>query len=155
LANLVWIPIMGGLSDKVGRAPLMIAAAAAIAVVSYPSMEWLVAGPSLSRLFLVEMFLGSLYGMWQGVLIVAIVEIMPAEVRAAGWSVAYSLTYAIFGGFTPALVTWLIHETGDKGMPGAALVPAAIIGLIGTVLARKHLGRARGAETPLVGEEKR
>jgi len=111
-------------------------------------MEWLVAEPSLTRLFIVEMFLGSLYGMWQGVLIIAIVEIMPADVRAAGWSLAYSLTYAIFGGFTPALVTWLIHETGDKGMPGAALVPAAIIGLIGTLLARKHLGQARIAAAP-------
>ena len=147
-ANLVWIPIMGSLSDRVGRAPLLIAAATTIAVVSYPSMEWLVAEPSLTRLFVVEMFLGSLYGMWQGVLIISIVEIMPAEVRAAGWSVAYSLTYAIFGGFTPALVTWLIHETGDKGMPGAALVPAAIIGLIGTLLARKHLGQARIAAAP-------
>jgi MFS family permease len=142
-ANLVWIPIMGSLSDRVGRAPLLVAAAATIAIVSYPSMEWLVAVPSLTRLFIVEMFLGSLYGMWQGVLIISIVEIMPAEVRAAGWSVAYSLTYAIFGGFTPALVTWLIHETGDNGMPGAALVPAALIGLIGTLLARKHLGQAR------------
>jgi uncharacterized membrane protein len=127
---------------------LLIAAAATIALVSYPCMEWLVAEPSLTRLFIVEMFLGSLYGMWQGVLIIAIVEIMPPEVRAAGWSVAYSLTYAIFGGFTPALVTWLIHETGDKGMPGAALVPAAIIGLIGTLLARKHLGQARIAAAP-------
>jgi len=110
-------------------------------------MEWLVAAPSLTHLFIVEMFLGSLYGMWQGVLIISIVEIMPAEVRAAGWSVAYSLTYAIFGGFTPALVTWAIHATGDKGMPGAVLVPAAIIGLIGTLLARKHLGQARYTET--------
>jgi len=153
-ANLVWIPVMGALSDRIGRAPLLIAAAATIAVVSYPSMVWLVAEPSLARLFIVEMFLGSLYGMWQGVLIISIVEIMPAEVRAAGWSVAYSLTYAIFGGFTPALVTWLIHETGDKAMPGAALVPAAIIGLIGTLLARKHLGQARidAAPAPSFGE---
>ena len=154
LANLIWIPIMGSLSDRVGRAPILMAAAATIAVVSYPCMEWLVAEPSLTRLLMVEMFLGSLYGMWQGVLIISIVEIMPAEVRAAGWSVAYSLTYAIFGGFTPALVTWLIHETGDKGMPGAALVPAAVIGLIGTILARKHLSAARlsGAAIPSLGD---
>jgi len=153
-ANLVWIPLVAALSDKVGRTPLLLSAAAAIALTSYPSMEWLVAEPSLTRLFMVEMFLGSLYGMWQGVLIVSIVEIMPAEVRAAGWSVAYSLTYAIFGGFTPALVTWLIHATGDKGMPGAALVPAAIIGFIGTLLARKHLGQARiaAAKAPSFGE---
>ena len=137
LANLIWIPIMGGLSDRIGRAPILIGAAVTIALVSYPSMEWLVAEPSLTRLFIVEMFLGSLYGMWQGVLIVSLVEIMPAEVRAAGWSVAYSLTYAIFGGFSPALVTWLVHETGDKGMAGAVLVPAAIVGLGGTLLARK------------------
>jgi len=140
--------------DRIGRAPILMAAAATIAVVSYPCMEWLVAEPSLTRLLMVEMFLGSLYGMWQGVLIISIVEIMPAEVRAAGWSVAYSLTYAIFGGFTPALVTWLIHETGDKGMPGAALVPAAVIGLIGTILARKHLSAARhsGAAIPSLGD---
>ena len=154
LANLIWIPIMGSLSDRIGRTPILIGAAVAIAIVSYPAMEWLVAEPSLTRLFIVEMCLGSLYGMWQGVLIVSLVEIMPAEVRASGWSVAYSLTYAIFGGFSPALVTWLVHETGDKGMAGAVLVPAAIVGLIGTLLARKHLGQARidAAAVPSLGE---
>ena len=149
-ANLVWIPVMGSLSDRIGRPPIMLAAASATALFAYPCMEWLVADPSFWRLFTVQMFLGSLYGMWQGVLIVTIVELMPVNVRIAGWSIAYSLTYAIFGGFTPALVTWLIHATGDKAMLGAVLVPAAVIGLIGTLLARKHLNRT----APLLADER-
>jgi MFS family permease len=141
IANLFWMPIMGLWSDRIGRTPIMLAAAGAIAIFSYPCMEWLAIAPSFARLLAVEMFLGSLYGMWQGVLIVALVEMMPVSVRTSGWSLAYSLTYAIFGGFTPALVTYLIHETGDKGMPGLALTAAAIVGFCGTFLARKYLTR--------------
>jgi len=61
-------------------------------------------------------------------------EIMPAEVRTAGFSLAYSLATAIFGGFTPMIVTWLIHVTGNKAMPGAWLSLAALCGLLATLV---------------------
>ena len=48
-------------------------------------------------------------------------EIMPASARTAGFSLAFSLATAMFGGFTPAVCTWLIHETGNRAMPGAWL----------------------------------
>jgi hypothetical protein len=61
-------------------------------------------------------------------------EIMPANVRATGFSLAYSLAQAIFGGFTPAISTWLIQSTGNKAMPGAWLAASAVVAVIGAVL---------------------
>jgi len=39
------------------------------------------------------------------------------EVRTSGFSLAYSLATALFGGFTPAICTYLIHVTGNPAMP--------------------------------------
>ena len=56
-------------------------------------------------------------------------EIVPVAVRTAGFSLAYSLATTI-GGSTPAIVTYLIHETGNRAMPGAWLSVAAAIAFV-------------------------
>jgi MFS transporter, MHS family, citrate/tricarballylate:H+ symporter len=62
---------------------------------------------------------------------------MPPKVRAAGFSIAFSLATAVFGGFTPAICTWLIHETGNRAVPGLWLSFAAVMGLAAVGLTRK------------------
>ena len=49
LSNLIWLPAMGALSDRIGRKPILIAAAALAIVTAYPAMAWLAAGPSVPR----------------------------------------------------------------------------------------------------------
>ena len=66
-------------------------------------------------------------------MVVALTEVMPADVRTAGFSLAYSLATTI-GGFTPAISTLLIHQTGNKAAPGLWLSVAAICGLIATLV---------------------
>jgi hypothetical protein len=61
-----------------------------------------------------------------------LVEIMPVEVRTSGVSVAFSLAAGIFGGFTPAVCTYLIEVTGNRAIPGLWLSFAAALGLIAT-----------------------
>ena len=41
---------------------------------------------------------------------------------------------AVFGGFTPAIATYLIHATGNRAIPGLWLSFAAACGLIATAL---------------------
>jgi MFS transporter, MHS family, citrate/tricarballylate:H+ symporter len=41
------------------------------------------------------------YGSCNGAMVVALTEIVPIEVRTAGFSLAYALATALFGGFTP------------------------------------------------------
>jgi metabolite-proton symporter len=130
LLNFVMLPIMGAISDRVGRLPLLIGVSLLGLVSGYPLMHWLVSEPSFSRLMTVELFFGAVFAMYNGAMVVFLTEIMPAHVRTSGFSVAYSLATGLFGGFTPAIATFLINATGDRAIPGAWLTVAALIGLI-------------------------
>src|SRR5258705_10361694 len=92
---------------------------------AYPAMLWLVDGPTFWKLLAVELWLSFLYGSYNGAMVVFLTEIMPVEVRTAGFSLAYSLATAIFGGFKPALSTYLIQQTANPAMPGPWLSTAA------------------------------
>ena len=133
VANFVWIPVMGGLSDRVGRLPLLATFSLLVAVTAYPALADLVSDPSFGRVITVLLWMSFLYGGYQGAMVVTLTEMMPPEVRATGFSLAYSLAQAVFGGFTPALSTYLIHVTGNRAMPGVWLACAAILSLVGVV----------------------
>lgn len=133
VSNFAWLPVMGALSDRVGRRPVLLAAAGLALATAYPAMAWLVASPSFARLLSVELWLSFLYAAYNGAMVVYLIELMPADARASGFSLAYSLATALFGGFTPAACTYLIHATGSRAMPGLWLSFAAATGL-GAVL---------------------
>ncbi|MGO4278277.1 metabolite-proton symporter [Cupriavidus sp. OV038] len=134
LSNFIWLPLMGAVSDRVGRKPLLVIFTIATLLTAYPAVSWLVAEPSFGRLLMVELWLSFLYGSYNGAMVVTLAEIMPPAVRTAGFSLAYSLATALFGGFTPAIATYLIHETGNKAAPGLWLTFAAACGLVATLV---------------------
>ena len=133
LSNLVWLPLSGALSDRVGRRPVLLFFTVLTILTAYPAVQWLVADPSFLRLLGVELWLSFLYGCYNGAMVVALTEVMPVEVRTTGFSLAYSLATTI-GGFTPAISTYLIHATGNKAAPGAWMSVAAVCGLIATLV---------------------
>ena len=135
-SNLFWLPVMGSLSDRVGRRPLLIICTTLMLVTAYPAMLWLVHRPSFSKLLLVELWLSFIYGSYNGAMVVFLTEIMPTTVRTSGFALAYSLATAVFGGFTPAVSTYLIHLTGNRAIPGLWLSFAAACGLIASLVAR-------------------
>jgi len=135
-SNLFWLPVMGSLSDRIGRRPLLVVCTVAMLVTAYPVMLWLVHEPSFSRLLMVELWLSLLYASYNGAMVVFLTELMPADVRTSGFALAYSLATAIFGGFTPAICTYLIHATGNRAVPGLWLSAAAACGLVAVLLTR-------------------
>jgi MFS transporter, MHS family, citrate/tricarballylate:H+ symporter len=142
LSNLFWLPVMGALSDRVGRFPLLFLFTALALVTAYPAMSWLVGAPTFERLLIVELWLSFLYGSYNGAMVVALTEIMPAHVRTSGFSLAYSLATTV-GGFTPAISTYLIHVTDNRAMPGAWLSVAAVCGFVAAALASRRVGVVR------------
>jgi MHS family citrate/tricarballylate:H+ symporter-like MFS transporter len=128
------LPVMGALSDRIGRIPILASATVVTLLTAYPAMLWLTAAPSFTRLLIVELWLSFLYASYNGAMVVALTEIMPEEVRTTGFSLAYSLATALFGGFTPAICESLIKATGNQAMPGLWMSTAAAIGLIATLL---------------------
>jgi metabolite-proton symporter len=148
ISNFIWLPVMGAVSDKIGRKPLLLAATILAIITAYPALSWLTSNPSFGNLLMVELWLSFLYGSYNGAMVVSLTEIMPVEVRTTGFSLAYSLATATFGGFTPAACTYLIHELNNKAAPGIWLSGAAVLGLIATlVLFRKGAQGVHGAAT--------
>ena len=133
-SNFLWLPIMGAVSDRVGRRPMLGSFSVLALLTAYPALSWLVAAPSFSRLMAVELWFSFLFASYNGALIVFLTEIMPTDVRTAGFSLVHSSATAIFGGFTPAISTYLIHATGNRAIPGLWLSFAAVCGLIATML---------------------
>ncbi|MDO9709090.1 MFS transporter [Paracraurococcus lichenis] len=145
LSNLVWLPVMGALSDRVGRRPLLLGFSALTMLTAYPVLAWLVAHASFANMLLALLWLSFLYGSYNGAMVVALTEVVPPAVRTAGFSLAYSLATAVFGGFTPAVSTWLIRETGNRAAPGFWLTLGGACGLLATLLIYRRVA----AETRL------
>ena len=142
VSNFIWLPVMGALSDRVGRRPLLIGCTVLAICTAWPALHWLVQAPSFTRMLEVELWLSFLYASYNGAMVVALTEVMPVEVRTVGFSLAYSLATAIFGGFTPAVATGLIEATGDKSAPGWWLTFAAVCGLLATLMLYRRQRRS-------------
>jgi len=146
VSNFVWLPIGGTVSDRIGRKPLLLAITVLAIFTAYPALSWLADAPSFARMLMVLLWLSFFFGIYNGAMVAALTEVMPVEVRVAGFSLAFSLATALFGGFTPAVSTYLIQVTNDKAAPGYWLSFAAFCGLCATLrLYRRGAGRKASA----------
>ncbi|MGK8209578.1 MFS transporter [Burkholderia cenocepacia] len=133
VSNFVWLPIGGTISDRVGRKPLLLGITVLAIFTAYPALSWLTDAPSFARMLIVLLWFSFFFGMYNGAMVAALTEVMPVEVRVAGFSLAFSLATALFGGFTPAVSTYLIEVTHDRAAPGYWLGFAAFCGFCATL----------------------
>lgn len=145
LASFLLLPTSGALSDRIGRRPIVIFATIAALLTAYPSLAWLSSAPSFARLLAVEVWFAFLFSAYQGAMSPLMVEMMPAKMRTTGFALAYSSATAVFGGFTPAVCTYLIHATGNRAMPGVWLSLAAAIALSSVLIVTARAGRMTSA----------
>lgn len=100
-------PLVGWVSDKVGRRAVLIGGYGLSAIIAYPVITALLNATSPIQVF----FLGllPLLGLTAYTSISAIVkaELFPAHVRALGVAVPYAVAQALFGGNVGALALWL------------------------------------------------
>jgi len=147
ISNLAWLPVGGILTDRFGARPLMMLVTIATLGTAYPAMLWLVAAPSFAKLLSVLLLYSVFFGLYNGALIPLLAEIMPQEVRTAAFSLAFVTATAVFGGFTPAICTYLIKLTDNIAAPALWLSLAAAISLVAALIlpavqSASRLGRA-------------
>jgi len=124
------IPLMGALSDRVGRKPLLLFCCLAFVLLSYPGFRLIVSAGSVWGVIPVQIAFCLVIATFGGTGPAALVELFPTRSRTTLMSVGYSLAVAIFGGFAPFIATWLIQETGTPLAPTFYLMAAGIISLL-------------------------
>ena len=133
LSNFFWLPVMGALTDKIGRKPVLIVFSLLTILTAYPVLWWLAHNISFTNMLIALLWLSFLYGSYNGAMVVALTEIIPANVRTAGFSLAYSLATTL-GGMTPLIATALRDQLNDKAALGYWLAFAGICGLAATLI---------------------
>jgi MFS family permease len=68
---------------------------------------------------------------------IMMIRAFPASIRFSGVSFSYNLAYALFGGLTPLLVSWLVHL--DRIVPAHYVAAVTVVGLAATVMAPSHM----------------
>jgi MFS transporter, MHS family, alpha-ketoglutarate permease len=104
-------PLMGWISDKVGRRPLLIAYGAAATLMTVPLLTWiggtrdaLTAFLLVSLALLVQSAYTSISGLYKA-------ELFPIEIRALGVGLPYAVAVSAIGG-TAELVALLLKQAG-------------------------------------------
>ena len=119
-------PLIGLLSDHIGRTKTMIAGAVATFLLAYPAFALLQQSPSLATLITVQSLLGLLITLYFAPLPALMAEIFPANMRTSGLSLSYNLGVTLFGGFAPFVLTGLGSITGDPLSPSYYVMFGAI-----------------------------
>jgi len=144
LANLFLIPVSGILSDKIGPAPIFLAAAIGYLILSIPFFMYIASARTFTSVALVSLVAGALYGMMNGAAPSMLSGLFPTNVRYTALSMGYNSGVMIFGGFAPFISTWLVKTTGSAAGPGFYPTVCAAISLSALLAARKTIFKRLG-----------
>jgi MHS family proline/betaine transporter-like MFS transporter len=137
---LLFCPLVGIMADIFKRKRIMVFGALGLLAVAYPAFSYLIAAPSSERLVMTQIGVGVFMLIYTAPASAVLSELFPTAVRATGISLTYSLGVAIFGGFTPTIITWLISATGQPISVAYYLMGAAVISLVTVILLKDRTG---------------
>lgn len=125
---LVFSPLVGLLSDKIGRKIVLLSGLAGFIIASMP-LYILISKASVTALFFSQFMLMLLCSLYLGGLMAFALEIIPTYVRYSIAAIGFNLCYSIFGGTTPLIATFLINKSGNVLGPAYYLIFSAIVAL--------------------------
>jgi len=131
-------PLAGHLSDKFGRSGLLKGTAWLFFLTTYPVFFLMVAFPSVWTAILAAGWFSLVKAGYSGVLPSQLAELFPTPVRGIGVALSFSITVAIFGGFTPFVSTWLIAMTGNSLSPSFYIMLTAALSLIALIFVQRR-----------------
>ena len=108
-------PIVGGLSDRIGRRPILIAFGVLGTLFTVPIMTGISQTTSVWTAFFLIMAALVIVSGYTSINAVVKAELFPAEVRALGVGLPYALTVSIFGGTAEYIALWL-KQAGHESL---------------------------------------
>lgn len=139
LLTTLMIPLMGRLSDSIGRKKMFVAGALLIAFFAFPYFMLLEERTNTALLVatVVGLGLGLIWAPITAVLGTLFSEIFSTRVRYTGITLGYQIGAALAGGTAPLLATWLLKTYNGSWVPVAwYIVGTAVISLVAIAFAK-------------------
>ena len=118
LALLLFLPLqplIGALSDRIGRRPVLIAFGVGATISTVPLMSVLGSTSSTAAAFVLVLFALVIVSGYTAVNAVVKAELFPTEVRALGVGLPYALAVALFGGTAEYVALWFKSSGYEAG----------------------------------------
>ena len=115
LAYMCFQPIMGHLSDKLGRKTTLILAFGSGTLLTYPILSTLAHAGSAWTAFLLATALCLIHSGYSSVSAVVKSELFPTAIRAMGVALPYAIANTIFGGTAEYVALWFKTQKLESG----------------------------------------
>jgi len=112
----VLIPVMGLLSDLIGRKKVFLGGLIGLLFCIFP-VFWLLLQRNWVDALFAEILLSVVLAPLNGSVPTIIAELFPTPVRASGTSIGYNIGQAVFGGTVPLVALTLVEITGNYYSP--------------------------------------
>ncbi|MGO3049270.1 MFS transporter [Staphylococcus casei] len=146
--------MFGRLGDKVGNKKIISIGLILGIVFSVIAFQFLNMG-SLAFLFIGLLMIGIVLSVYEGTMPGTLPTLFFTNVRYRTLSWTFNIAVSIFGGTTPLVASWLVHETGSNLAPAFYLLAFSIIGLIVVVFLFKDTSKqSLKGSYPTVANEK-
>jgi MFS family permease len=145
LCMMVFLPLAGAISDRVGRKKMWWFSLIGLFVAVVPMFRLMEQG-ALGALIGFAV-LGLLYVPQLATISATFPAMFPTHVRYAGMAIAYNVSTSLFGGTAPAVNDWLIGVTGNTLVPAYYMMVACAVGALALVFVTETAGcslRGRG-----------
>jgi MHS family proline/betaine transporter-like MFS transporter len=146
------IPLLGRLSDRIGRKPILWTGAIGTIVLAFPMILLLKSG-SVSLVAIGLALMGLLLICFSSTCPSTLPTLFPTEIRYGGLSISFNIFVSAFAGTTSLIMTAVVLGTGWAYWPAVYLIIFALAGAAVLVKLRDPAGQPLPGSNPSVSTE--
>jgi MFS transporter, MHS family, proline/betaine transporter len=136
--NIALLPVMGALSDRIGRRVMVVGCAFLSLTTTYPLFLLLVHFPSSTGLLAVQVASNIIQPIFTGAIGAILAELFVTKVRYTALSLSYAISVITFGGFSPFIATFLVRTTGDLLSPAYLVMGVALVSGVAAIFVKER-----------------
>lgn len=130
LIMVIMVPLallFGKLSDKIGNKTVLIMGLGGLTLLSVPAF-YFINMKSIIFIFFGILILGILLSTYEGTMPGTLPTMFYTDIRYRTLAVTFNVSVSLFGGTTPLISTWLVHQTGNALAPAFYLTIFSLVG---------------------------
>lgn len=139
-------PVVGFISDKIGRRPFLLAGSIGLLILAVPAFHFIGSDNNV-QIFLGLLILAVLLNCMTGVMASTLPALFPTRIRYSALAASFNIAI-IVAGLTPTIAAWLVEQTGNLLLPAFYLMFAAVIGLVTAMFLPETANRPLRGDTP-------